>query len=212
MPRALLVSGGDAPSRADALASFDETPFVCAADSGFDTVRAWGMLPDLVVGDMDSIADPGAIARSGAVETLLVPREKDETDTELGFRILRERGYDDVTLAGGGGGRLDHLLAIRCMFEREAAPTEWVTHAERVFRVAKPTLFRAPKGSVVSVFPLGNGASGMKSAGLTWKLDGLVWKAGDFGVSNVAPGGEFSVDPGAGRLLVVLPLAGLRLG
>ncbi|MCX7025372.1 MAG: thiamine diphosphokinase [Spirochaetes bacterium] len=212
MPHALLVTGGEAPPSAAVLSRFAGRPFVCAADSGLDTLIAWGIEPDLIVGDMDSLSDPGILGRFKGPETVIAARDKDETDTELGLRLLLERGFDSVVIAGGGGGRLDHLLAIRALFERVPSPVEWISSRERIVLVGEPAYFRVEAGATVSVFPLAGGASGMRSQGLKWKLDGLAWSAGEYGISNVTLADGFFLDPGASPLLVVMPLDAVRAG
>jgi thiamine pyrophosphokinase len=201
---ALLVIGGDAPPFPSIQPRLQEFSFICAADSGLDVLRRWGITPDLVVGDMDSISDTAILANYGNV--LEFPCDKDETDTEIGIRELRSRGYSRVVMAGGGGGRLDHLLALRSLLERPEGPDEWITDTGRVVRFADATRFSVPAGSTVSVFPLAGGAAGMHSEGLKWPLDGLTWDNAHFGVSNVAEGGDFLVIPGSQPLFVVLPL------
>jgi len=200
------VIGGDAPPFSAVEPRLGEFSFVCAADSGLDTLRAWGLRPDLVVGDMDSVSDPALL--SGYGEVLAFPRDKDDTDTEIGISELRRRGYRRVVLAGGGGGRLDHLLALRALLERPNGPDEWICSGERVVRIDEPSDFLVEPGSIVSVFPLAAGASGMSSEGLKWPLDGLSWDQGHFGISNVAVSGRIRVDPGWRPLFIVLPLQG----
>jgi thiamine pyrophosphokinase len=201
---ALLVIGGDAPPFASLQPRLHEFSFVCAADSGLDVLRRWGIRPDLVVGDMDSLLDTSILA--GYNNVLEFPRDKDETDTEIGLRELRSRGHTKIVMAGGGGGRLDHLLALRSLLERPEGPDEWITAAEQVVRLSEAARFSVPEGSTVSVFPLSGGAEGMHSEGLKWPLDGLIWDNAHFGVSNVALTGDFLVVPGPQPLFVVLPL------
>jgi thiamine pyrophosphokinase len=224
---ALLVTGGAAPPRSRLADRFSDFDLICAADSGLDTLVLWGLEPDLVVGDMDSLSDPSLLERFSETEVLRARRDKDETDTELGLEALAARGASRIVLAGGGEGRLDHLLAIRCLFEhcgrglfthrhrraREMIrPNEWHTAGEAVFLVEEGTSFstRVEEGSTVSIFPLAAGASGMSSEGLRWPLSGLSWGPRDFGVSNVAPDGAFSLRAGRGDLLVILLLADSR--
>lgn len=202
---ALLVTGGDAPGLDLIKHRLKDCSFICAADSGLDVLISWGIEPDLVVGDMDSVSDPAILDRYPG--TLRYPADKDDTDTEIGIRELRARGFHQILLIGGGGGRLDHLLAIRALFEKPWGQDEWLTHRERVVRIAVPTSFRVPKGCTVSVFPLSTGASGMASTGLKWPLEGLCWDPGEFGVSNRAVDAEVTISPGAHPVLVVLPLA-----
>lgn len=179
---------------------------ICAADSGLDLLVSWKVVPDLVVGDMDSISDLSLLERYPGTEILRFPTAKDDSDTELGLRFLRERGADRVVIAGGGGGRLDHLLAIRSLFGRECHPDEWHTAHESCYRLSEgATLELATRaGATISVFPVGDGASGMESEGLRWPLAGLVWDACGFGLSNEASDKRVVVRAGKGSLLVVV--------
>ncbi len=206
MDRALLVVGGEVPPRAALAPLFPSFRAVCAADSGLEAAHEWGIPPDLIVGDMDSLTRPELLAAYPGARIVRADRAKDETDTEMGLRLLAETGRYEVFLAGGGGGRLDHLLALRALFERSVRPREWWTARERVILADGPVEADLPAGATVSVFPLASGARGMRSFGLRWPLDGLAWGPGDFGVSNEAVGGRVRVVPGEGDLLVVLPL------
>jgi thiamine pyrophosphokinase len=205
---ALLVTGGKAPPRRRLEARFEGFGLVCAADSGLDTLVAWGIEPDLIVGDMDSVSTPSLVDRFPAAELRIAPRDKDETDTELGLDALAARGAERIVLAGGGEGRLDHLLAIRAIFERRGRPrpSEWHTSGEAVYLVEEGRSLEldAAPGSIVSVFPVAGGAEGMSSEGLKWPLGGLRWGSGDCGVSNVALEGRFALRAGKGDLLVLL--------
>ena len=61
-----------------------EQPYVVAADGGAATALAFGFQPDVVVGDLDSIAAPvlADLQRRGVpIETY--PRDKDATDGQL---------------------------------------------------------------------------------------------------------------------------------
>jgi len=161
---------------------------------------------------MDSLSDLGLIGRFPSAEVLRARRDKDETDTELGLAALAARGADRIVLAGGGGGRLDHLFAIRCVFERRdwgtKRPAEWHTAGEDIYLVeeGRSLTLEAEAGTTISVFPLAGGASLMSSEGLAWPLAGLTWGPGDCGVSNVAQSGSLSVRSGKGELLVVVEL------
>jgi thiamine pyrophosphokinase len=200
----LLVTGGEPPPLEAIRHRLAEFSFICAADSGLDVVRSWGLKADLVVGDMDSLSDPRILTQYP--EVLTFSQDKDDTDTEIGLRELRERGYGWVVMAGGGGGRLDHLLALRALLERPTGPDEWLCSGERIVRLVEPRHFSVAPGATISVFPLAGGAAGMRSEGLKWPLDGLVWDQSHFGVSNVATTGKIFVDPGQRPLFIVMPL------
>jgi thiamine pyrophosphokinase len=134
--------------------------------------------------------------------------DKDYTDTELALALLREKGCDKAWIVGGGGGRLDHLLGIRDLFEREWFPRRWITAAEDVYCIngsGSLTLALEP-GTLFSVFPLGGGLGGTwkaESTGLKWVLDDVHWERGLYGVSNVAVAPEITINARQGRFLII---------
>ena len=79
--------------------------YVIAADRGYDSLMAYGVTPDLVVGDFDSL---GYAPKHPNVTQL--PAEKDDTDMVYALRKGLELGYRRFVLLGGVGGRLEHTL------------------------------------------------------------------------------------------------------
>src|SRR4030042_581619 len=105
--------------------------------------------------------------------------------------IAADSGFD---LAGGGGGRLDPLLAVAGLFQRKSPPLAWYTALERIERVDGEAELSGCLGRRVSFFPLGQAAGGLSSEGLKWPLDGLEWARGQGGISNLV-----TSDPARGR-------------
>jgi len=206
--RGLLVIGGAGPAAASLREAARGACLVAAADAGLVRILEAGLLPDLVVGDMDSLPDRTLLNRVPAERVFVFPEDKDETDTEIGMRMLRERGCTEITLAGGGGGRMDHLLAVALLFERRTPPVRWLTDTADMYLVQGEAEFDGWEGSIVSVFPVGARAARMKSDGLRWPLDGLVFRRGYGGVSNRVVGERMRISVRTGKLLLVRGLAG----
>jgi thiamine pyrophosphokinase len=206
-PEGLLLLGGEGPRRAQLEVVLRTAKLVIAADSGFDLALRLGLLPDLLVGDLDSVAASPQLSAFPPERILRYPRDKDETDAELGLRLFGERGFPKVVLAGGGGGRLDHLLAVAALFERENPPAAWYTALERVERVDGEAMLSGCRGLRVSFFPLGAKAGGLSSEGLKWPLDGLQWPRGRGGVSNLVTADRAWVRVRRGSLLMIRELA-----
>jgi thiamine pyrophosphokinase len=202
----LLLLGGEGPRRAQLEEVLRAAGLVIAADSGFDLALRLGILPDLLVGDLDSVAASPGLAAFPAERIRRFPRDKDETDAELGLRLFAERGIRSIVLAGGGGGRLDHLLAVAGLFERESPPAAWYTALERVERVDGEARLSGCRGRRVSFFPLGAAAGGLSSEGLKWPLDGLEWPRGRGGISNLVTADPAWVRIGRGSLLMIREL------
>jgi thiamine pyrophosphokinase len=212
--QALIVTGGESPPAEIMVKLAKKADIVIAADSGFDAALAAGLFPDLVVGDFDSLADRSALDALPADKVIEYSAEKDDTDTEIAINEALKRGADQIVVAGGGGGRLDHLLAMTDLFARGNAPRAWHTRNESVFFLDKGQTagFALYEDAVVSVFPASAEESrGMASSGLRWPLAGLSWEKGYFGVSNRSVGDRAEISAGTCPLLVVVPIGCERL-
>jgi thiamine pyrophosphokinase len=209
--RGIAFIGGEGPSPALCRRLAEDADLVVAADSGLAAAEDAGLRPDWIVGDMDSLDDPGRLKKYPPERVRLFRADKDYTDTELALVCLWEQGCGEIWIAGGGGGRIDHLFAIRALFERDRPPDRWITAAEdiRCLGPGKTLVLSLPPSSMVSLFPLASGPWEAESSGLKWPLRGLAWDRGSFGVSNEAPEGEFSVRAIRGRFMMIAPLADL---
>lgn len=201
----LIITGGLAPQVPVSIQDRSSC-LVVAADSGLDYLVRQGFAPDAIVGDMDSLVDHSLITRFPKAQLERYDRAKDLTDTEIALDYLWKRSIDPVTILGGGGGRLDHLLGIVSLFQRDRYPRRWITDGEEVVLVDDTEVFDAAEGQTVSFFPVGPEPARMRSSGLRWELDELTWYRGDVGISNECTGGRCRVTMRSGRLLMVRAL------
>ncbi len=206
--RGLAFVGGAFPLREYAREENQAEPdVVVAADSGLIAAEAWGLRADWIVGDMDSLPDLSMLDHYPDDRILRSSPAKDDTDTELALQLLRRLGCDRVEIIGGGGGRLDHLLAIASLFDRADAPSRWVTEAEEVTLLDSVLEFNCRPHELVSVFPVGNPPWGAVSVGLRWPLEPVAWSRGSFGVSNETVADRCSIESRSGRFMIIRSLA-----
>lgn len=203
--KGLLITGGRAPASCPVFGDRSEW-LVIAADSGIDTVRAYGISPDAIVGDMDSLQNPDVLEEYPEEIVTRYERAKDWTDTEIGLNFLWRQSIEDVTIVGGGGGRLDHLLGVHALFQRERYPRRWYTHRDWVEIVDNEMVSTCEVGETISFFPAGDEVATMESTGLRWPLNDCVWRPGDVGISNVCTERECRIRMLSGRLLMVRAL------
>jgi thiamine pyrophosphokinase len=218
---AIVVADGDVPPRAALDAAWPGwdagVTDILAADGGFARAGAMGLVPDLLVGDMDSLA-PGLLAAAEASGTpvLRASADKDESDTELALLEAVRRGATRVTLLGAlGGPRLDHALAnVWLMAHPGLAGVDVILldGRSRAVLISAPgpagapvrRLLPGPPGAVLSLLPLGGDASGITTEGLRYPLcDEPLITGPARGLSNVRVGQEAVVTVRRGRLLVV---------
>ncbi|MFP4329855.1 MAG: thiamine diphosphokinase [Alkalispirochaetaceae bacterium] len=200
--RGVLFTGGEGPDAPPADLDL-RGAMVVAADSGLSRAVGWGVEPDLILGDMDSLNDTELLDRFPRERVRRFEEDKDYTDTELGLRALEEAGVEEITIVGGGGGRLDHLLGIVALFDRDNYPRRWYTGTDRVDCVDRELLIRGAAGQTLSVFPAGREGCRMQSEGLKWPLDKLSWVRGDAGISNLVVAEICRIRVTQGRIIVV---------
>lgn len=81
--------------------------FIIAADGGLKYCQRDNIIPDLIIGDFDSL---GFVPDSDNI--LSLPVEKDDTDTSFAVKYAMEKGYKNFVIFGGTGGkRPDHTFA-----------------------------------------------------------------------------------------------------
>jgi thiamine pyrophosphokinase len=218
---ALVVANGDVPSRPaldSAWPGWDaDIADVIAADGGLVRARALGVVPNLLIGDMDSLAP--ALAADAEAEGIAILRarvDKDESDAELALLEAVRRGATRVTVLGAfGGPRLDHALANLWLLAHprlagidivllDAGSRASLLTAPAADGSAVLRRLPGPVGSTVSLLPLGGDATGITTAGLRYPLlDEPLITGPARGLSNVRTGTDASVTVRRGRLLVV---------
>ena len=105
MRRCVVVGGADINNYEYIKTRITENDYVVFCDSGLKHMKALGVTPSLIVGDFDSYNNPNL-----DVETIVLPCEKDDTDTVFAVKEAINRGYDEFLLIGVIGARLDHTL------------------------------------------------------------------------------------------------------
>jgi thiamine pyrophosphokinase len=182
---------------------------VVAADGGARYALEAGVVPDLVVGDMDSLGEDLSreVERRGALLERY-PVRKDKMDGHLAVLAARERGATAVDLLCALGGGLGALFAaphILLAAERIGLHSTVVADRGRIFVVeaGSRTVQGRPQDSI-SVFPLSGPATGVTLEGMEYPLENAGLAPGDtLGFHNELVGTEARVSVGQGVLLVV---------
>ena len=105
MKRCVIVGGADINNYENIKNCLHNDDFVVFSDSGLKHLEYLQVTPGLIVGDFDSHKNPNL-----DVETIVLPCEKDDTDTVYAVKEAIKRGFDEFLLIGVIGGRLDHTL------------------------------------------------------------------------------------------------------
>jgi len=209
--RAIVVANGELehPARLKTRLAEWADARVIAADGGLRNCRKLGLMPESIIGDLDSL-DPAEVLQleRAGVQLLRRARQKDETDLELALFRALELGIAQVVVLGALGGRLDMTLANLLLL---AHPR--LTELEIRLWSGDQTawLLRPPGGEVsgrpgdlLSLIPLGGESIGVATEGLEYPLRGETLDLGvPRGVSNVLTASTALVQLKSGLLLAV---------
>ncbi|CAN7296411.1 thiamine diphosphokinase [Mesorhizobium amorphae] len=179
---------------------------VIAADAGIGHARMLGVMPELWVGDFDSVpADlPDDLA---AVPRQVFPPEKDQTDGELAISAALERGATSLVLAGAfGGKRADHAflhLALAVRLAEGGMDVLLTSGAQEGIPLLPGNAgFDYADGTLFSVLGFSD-LAGLSVAGAKWPLDHVEVAFGSsLTISNEVKG-RLEIALGRGRALLL---------
>lgn len=203
MKRCVIVGGADIGRYDRVRSRLREDDFYICCDSGLRHRAGLGITPDLIVGDFDSHENPHL-----GTETIVLPREKDDTDTVFAVREAVRRGFQDFLLTGVIGGRLDHtlgnvslLLMLDAQGKRAVALDDYA-EMEIVSRRPARIEDRYPYFSLLNISGL---ARGITIQNAKFPLDNTeITCEYQYGISNeVLPGMTAEVTVEEGRLLLI---------
>jgi len=208
--RAIIITNGQLADPAGARQHIRAGDWVICADGGARHARAMGLVPDVVVGDLDSI-DPGLHAELEAAGARFEvhPARKDETDLELALRLAAAGGAAEIDVLAVLGGRLDQSLANLLLLARP----EWTSAKVRVIegnevawpvRGGQTTTVNGAVGDTLSLVPLTPTVTGVTLEGVEWPLhDAVLYFGSTWTISNALSAPTARLQVGEGLVLVV---------
>ena len=210
MSRCVIISACPvSPELAEALRPDD---FIIACDAGYRNCAPLGRRPNIIVGDFDTAPCP----EKQDDDIIVLPHVKDDTDTEYAAKLASEKGFDEVLLLGGlGGRRVEHTLANLCTglgLEQRGIRAALQDEHSRITFVLPGESRCYPKEEFFyfSAFPMEGRAEGVYEKGSFYELEDAVLTAGyPLGVSNEYAEGSscITVSTRKGALVVVETIA-----
>lgn len=197
---AVSLVGGGVTSSAVLETLRVQTSEIVAADGGARHALAAGLMPDAVIGDLDSLDAP---TRAGLPpDRIYHVAEQDSTDFE---KCLAMISAPLILGAGFLGARIDHELAcFHALLVHAHKPVILMDDRQIVFLCPSALRIDLEPGALVSLFPLVPVQA--RSDGLYWPVDGLDLAPGRMiGTSNRATEPTIELSCNQPGLLVILP-------
>lgn len=209
--QAWIVANGSLRSARRAWERVAPGEYLIAADGGAMHCLAAGRIPDIVIGDFDSLSTEALqLFEAAGSQIERHPVEKNQTDLELAVHAARRKGATSIGILAGVGTRWDmnlgNLLLIAnpqfqdCeVFLLDGGQEVYALHPGKTWSVP------ADPGDTVSLIPLMGDCHGIHTSGLRYPLKGETLHFGATrGISNVMQEDEASVSLESGYLLAVV--------
>lgn len=203
MKRCVIIGGADISNYEYIRERIKKDDFLVFCDSGLKHLDSLQAAPDLIVGDFDSHENPHM-----DIETIVLPCEKDDTDTVFAVKEAIKRGYEEFLLIGVVGARLDHTLGnVSILFKLDDLGKKGIIiddYSEMEIVSDKP-VYISDRYSFFSLLNISGCAKGICIEGAKYHLEnGEITCDYQYGVSNeVLPGQEAVVTVKEGKLLLV---------
>ena len=208
MDRIILFANGEYSSPEFYLSKVREEDFIICADGGTNTAFSLGIIPDLVIGDFDSVnTEVLEILSEWKTEFIRYPAEKDESDLELALMKASALQPKEIIIFGALGRRLDHIFANLMLLTvpLEAGVRSVILEEDyEIYLIEEEITLDQKEGSLLSLFPLTDKVVGVSTEGLKYPLDNEdLFLGPSRGLSNEFAAEKAKIRIRDGKLLII---------
>lgn len=207
--KVLLVLGGEPPDEDSLLWRVEDADISIAVDAGWLVFRHAQILPNLLIGDLDSWGGENKSDEIPEEVELIEDNNQDRTDFQKALDYLNIfPSLSEIVILGGLGNRTDHLLTnflIACA-EKPELIVIFDSEKEWVRRVTSKTPLKiiGQEGAALSLVPF-SFCESVSSVGLKWEITKQdLSSKGSFSQSNLCLKNEACISLSSGNLLVIL--------
>ena len=206
--KCVIIANGDLDYTKQTLDWIKDAQTIISADGGARHLRALNILPDVMIGDFDSILPKDQqFFEKKQIKTLTFSSQKDQTDTELCLSWALEKNATDITLLGVTGSRMDHTLANIFLLEKLARlniPARIINKNNQIHLVRDFIELKGGPKDFLSIIPITNKVTGVTLKGLEYPLTNKTLEMGScLGISNSFKKNLASVSIKNGCLIVI---------
>lgn len=191
-------------------------------DRGVEVLEKAGLPISFAIGDFDSLSIDGTLS---GTPTIRLKRAKERSDLAYALAFCVEQGAKTLYGYGFQGGRFDHELAVhldlseasrkipRVVSVGEQGVVFYLSSKHSPLKLKRATVLTlrdsfAPKkrqSDLVSLFPIGGDARGVKLSGLRFPAADGILSLSSQGLSNEVRSGTIEVKFKQGRLALFFP-------
>lgn len=203
--KALIISGGKKIKKSYAIVLASSCDYIICVDKGLKYANEYGINPDYILGDMDSV-DPSLLNNYSNIE--IFPTEKDNTDTKIGINKALELACDEIDIICGVGSRLDHSLSniYSLLFMENNNIYGRIIDDNNIVLLCSNTMkIQKDISKAISIIPISERVKGLSLKGFKYTVENLDVNLGwDVGISNEIIVDEGIIELRVGKILVII--------
>ena len=210
LKRAVIISNGKVIRKEFFIKMIKASDYIIAANGGSKHAKNFGVIPDVIIGDLDSIGKKDYLfflnkgSKYKKYDVI-----KDKTDIQLAIEYAIESGFKEILLMCVFGNRLDHMLANLFLLMKivdAGISVKIVDEFQEIILIYKSGRIEGNIGDFVSLIPLTPTVSGLKLSGLKYlPKNGILKMTDTLGISNVLTKKSATITINNGKLLIIKP-------
>ncbi len=205
--KCIIVASGQFTPTDTILSQINAADLILAADGGAVHLQKINVIPDMIIGDLDSICtETQQFYRARQVPIKTYPTRKDKTDTALCIDYAAARGCTHITFIGVTGQRLDHTLANILLLRQTAdlgIEARIMDAHNEIYLVVSDLKIEGRPGELLSIIPVSEQITGLTLEGLEYPLkNAALYMGTTLGVSNCFTANRASIHIDSGALIV----------
>ncbi len=204
--RIIIFANGELPNKEKARALLHKEDFIIAADGGTRHALALGRMPNVLIGDLDSVTDEERRKmKDGGVDIVQFPADKNETDLELAIQHALTLNPQEIIILAALGGRLDQTLGnIALIIHDSSFIISLDDGLEEIFFCRDTCKINGKPNDLVSLIPWQGEVAGIVTTGLKWPLQNeTLYPNKTRGISNEMMSESATIQIRSGLLLIV---------
>ena len=191
MKRAVIFVNGNLSDISQAKKIITKKDCLIAADGGVKHILKLGLMPQIVIGDMDSMPKICREQRFLFPTMINHPTKKNKTDFELVMDYCLKNKFQEIIIFGILGDRIDHLLAnifliTKIQTQNPKIKIKIIEGKKEIYILNKEIEIKGKIGDEISIIPVSEKLEGIKTEGLSYRLiDDTLSFGSTRGISNV---------------------------
>lgn len=205
MKKCTIIANGRSPSK-KVINFFKKKGYstLICADGGANSALKLGLVPDFIIGDLDSVSDE-AINFFSDKSTIIKIERQNDTDVEKCLKFAIRKGFSEALLLGVTGDRLDHTICNLGIVLKFYDKIKCNIVAENSFLTPtdKTVVLKSKSGETISLYAF-NTKTKITSTGLKYQLRNSTLPFGEReSTSNVATNDEVKLIVRGGIVFII---------